>query len=64
MSAPHSPICLKKTFLAAALLALSLASGCATTTTASLQSSVHSAESFRFQSCDVTAMVQMEFRRD
>lgn len=64
MSATHCATGLKKIFWAAAIFALGLASGCATTTTASLQSSVHAADSFRFQSADVTALVQVEFRRE
>ncbi|MGH7134380.1 MAG: hypothetical protein ACREHD_01490 [Pirellulales bacterium] len=54
---------LKIRFFSVALLVVSL-SGCATTTTASVQSTMHSAESFRFQSCDVTALVQVEFKRN
>jgi hypothetical protein len=50
---------LRKALILAALFALSLASGCATTTTASVQATMHSPDSFRFQSSDVTATLQV-----
>ena len=52
-------VLLKKACLVCALLLLSGVAGCATTTTASLQASVHSPDSLRFQSSDVTGTIQV-----
>lgn len=42
-----------------------VASGCVTTTTAIVEANMHSDDSvYRFQSCDMTARVQVEFKRN
>ncbi|HEV7222680.1 MAG TPA: hypothetical protein VGN42_08265 [Pirellulales bacterium] len=53
----------RQAFWAAALLVMFLP-GCATTTTTTLETTMHSDEAaLRFQSYDVTARVQMEMKR-
>lgn len=60
---PGTPI--KRLCLAFAVALISLVSGCVTTTTATLEGSVHSGEStFRFQSCDATARVEIILTRN
>ena len=51
-------------FWAVAFFAVTFLSGCATTTTTTLETSLHSDDvTRRFQSYDVTARVQMELKR-
>ena len=46
------------------LLAALLLTGCVTTTTTTVETTMHSPDpSFRFQSCDVTARVQVQLTR-
>lgn len=60
-SAPDSPR--RWSLLVVCLLLLALSSGCATTT-ATLETTMHSdGSTYRFQSSDVTARLQMEWKR-
>ena len=49
----------EKAFLTWLMIALSMAAGCAATTTASIQATAHAPDSFRFQSSDVTGTLQV-----
>ncbi|HVX12718.1 MAG TPA: hypothetical protein VHC22_16170 [Pirellulales bacterium] len=61
VSAPDSPRWWS--LLIACMLLLALASGCATTT-ATVETTLHSSDAtYRFQSSDVTARLQMEWKR-
>ncbi len=60
----HSQLHSSHLILSLALLATTLMSGCATTATTTFETTMHSGDtSFRLQSCDVTARVQVEFKR-
>lgn len=64
MFANQSWIRVRQALWLVAILTATLLTGCATTTTTTLETTMHSEEaSLRFQSYDVTARVQMELRR-
>jgi hypothetical protein len=55
---------LRRYLVPLAALAAIFMSGCATTTTTTVETTMHAPDtSFRFQSCDMTARVQIEFKR-
>lgn len=55
---------IRHSWLMLTLLAALLTSGCATTTTATVETTMHAPDpAFRFQSSDMTARVQVEFKR-
>ena len=60
MSAPH----FKQLLWPIAVVVATAASGCVATTTATVESTVHAPDSFRFQSCDATARVQVVLTRN
>lgn len=65
MPAIVTAIPFRQMLLMSALSLISVTAGCVTTTTATLESTVHSGDSmYRFQSCDATARVEIILTRN